>query len=60
MPVMMVPGIGNPDEHCLMSAFLVVIRDQVSVSMNQRGCSSALRFIKGKVYSGQKFLEWDS
>jgi hypothetical protein len=43
-----------------MSAFLVVIGDQVSVSMNHHGCSSALRFIKGKVYSGQKFLELDS
>jgi hypothetical protein len=29
----------------------------MSVSMNQRGCSSALRFIRCKVYSGKKFSE---
>jgi hypothetical protein len=29
----------------------------MSVSMNHCGCSSALRFIKCKVYSGQKFFE---
>jgi hypothetical protein len=27
------------------------------VSMDQRGCSSALRFIRCKVYSGQEFFE---
>jgi hypothetical protein len=29
----------------------------MSVSMNHCGCSSALRFIKCKVYSGQKFFD---
>ncbi len=36
---------------------LVVIRDQMSVSMDHYGCSSALRFIECKVYSGQKFFD---
>jgi len=44
MPVVI---IENPDEQtgCLMSAFLVVFRDQVSVSLNHFGCSLALRFV---------------
>jgi hypothetical protein len=45
---MMIPVviIENPNEQTLpMSAFLVVFRDQVSVSLYHLGCSLALRFV---------------
>ena len=32
-------------------------RDWMPVSMNQRGCPSALPFLRCKVYSGQEFFE---
>jgi len=32
----------------------------MSISINHCGCSSALRFVKRKIYSGQKFFELNS
>ena len=43
MPVVI---IENPDEQTgYLMSFLVVFRDQVSVSLNHFGCSLALRFV---------------